>query len=744
MLTSRRRAKLTLAYESNFDQADFEAAVNKCVEYIRAGDIFQVVISQRLQTRISVDPFEIYRTLRVVNPSPFMFYLRTSETTLVGSSPEIMVRVVDGKLTVRPLAGTRPRGADEAEDQRLADELLADPKERAEHVMLVDLGRNDVGRVARYRSVELSDVMTIERYSHVMHITSNVTGDLRKDTDAFDALRACLPAGTVSGAPKVRAMEIIDELEPHRRGPYAGAVGYLDYGGNMDTCIALRTMVVQGDMAYVQAGAGIVADSVPQSEYQETLNKARGLLRAIEITEKRARRRARRVELGRSTFEARPPGSTTNNSQMTNRFLAFVLVTLSLFAAPAFAEDRVTLLEDRENLITHVRVATEADGTIALADLFRAAARMNGYDDAELRDAIPECRVKLDSTVARWSVRAFNRVMRPCIQANTSGDALDLYVDRAAAQEWVNDCKADVRWAWSKLDWRTDAPEYGVSLLDDSDSERDIVVLIHGLNSQPEDLSGLLPAVHAANLTAATFRYPNDQPIMDSARLLANELVELRKEFPHRKIRLLTHSMGGLVARAVIETNLNPDNVSQLIMIAPPNHGSLLAKIAGLMDCYDFCIDPDKRRIDTLMEAVTDGLGEATADLQPHSVFLDRLNNHPRNPEVQYTILLGSAGPMDEGEMEELRATLRDYTDGNRYFRFATSKFNGAVTNLDEVVQGKGDGAVSVESGQLDDVSDVVVLPFAHASILNPRHASSKQAYEVVISRLTAAVQPAR
>ena len=279
---------LQLRYQSNQTQEQFEDNVRQCVEYIRAGDIFQVVISQRLQTQITVDPFEIYRTLRVVNPSPFMFFLRTSKTTLVGSSPEIMVRVVDGKLTVRPLAGTRPRGADDQEDQQLAQELLADPKERAEHVMLVDLGRNDVGRVAKYRSVEISDVMTIERYSHVMHITSNVTGQLRDGTDAFDALRACLPAGTVSGAPKVRAMEIIDELEPHRRGPYAGAVGYLDYGGNMDTCIALRTIVIDGNHAYVQAGAGIVADSVPQSEYHETLNKARGLLRSIEITQKRA------------------------------------------------------------------------------------------------------------------------------------------------------------------------------------------------------------------------------------------------------------------------------------------------------------------------------------------------------------------------------------------------------------------------------------------------------------------------
>lgn len=216
-----------------------------------------------------------------------MFYLRTPSVTLVGSSPEIMVRVVDGKTTVRPLAGTRKRGETEAEDQQLAEELLADPKERAEHVMLVDLGRNDVGRVADYGSVEISDVMVIERYSHVMHITSNVTGQLRDDCDAFDALAACLPAGTVSGAPKVRAMEIIDELEPNRRGPYAGAVGYIDFAGNMDTCIALRTVVIHDETAYVQAGAGIVADSVPESEYQETLNKARGLLKAIEVTQQR-------------------------------------------------------------------------------------------------------------------------------------------------------------------------------------------------------------------------------------------------------------------------------------------------------------------------------------------------------------------------------------------------------------------------------------------------------------------------
>jgi anthranilate synthase component 1 len=276
-----------IPWESNFTQAAFEAAVRTCVEYIRAGDIFQVVLSHRLEVPIRVHPFEIYRSLRVVNPSPFMFYVRTPSVTLVGSSPEIMVRVVQGQITTRPLAGTRRRGANEDEDRRLAEELLADPKERAEHVMLVDLGRNDVGRVSRYRTVKLSDVMTIERYSHVMHITSNVTGELMPGKTAFDALQACLPAGTVSGAPKVRAMQIIDELEPHRRGPYAGAVGYFDFNGNMDTCIALRTIVVQGNRAYVQAGAGIVADSVPAHEWQETLNKARGLLKAIEIAEGR-------------------------------------------------------------------------------------------------------------------------------------------------------------------------------------------------------------------------------------------------------------------------------------------------------------------------------------------------------------------------------------------------------------------------------------------------------------------------
>lgn len=275
----------SLSWKSNFTQAEFEEAVNQCKNYIKAGDIFQVVLSQRLQLETKVSPLDIYRALRVVNPSPFMFLLQTPKSTLVGSSPEIMVRVENRETTIRPLAGTRKRGETEAEDRALAAELLSDPKERAEHVMLVDLARNDVGRIAEYNTVKVSDIMVVERYSHVMHITSNVKGQLRAGLSCLDALRAGLPAGTVSGAPKVRAMEIIDEFERHRRGPYAGAVGYIDFTGDMDTCIALRTLVMVGNQAYVQAGAGIVADSVPAEEYRETLNKAKGLLKAIALAE---------------------------------------------------------------------------------------------------------------------------------------------------------------------------------------------------------------------------------------------------------------------------------------------------------------------------------------------------------------------------------------------------------------------------------------------------------------------------
>jgi anthranilate synthase component I len=281
----------TLPFTSNFPADGFQQAVEACKEYIRAGDIFQVVLSQRLKVATKADPFDIYRALRVVNPSPFMFFLKSPRVVLVGASPEIMCRVEEGVITNRPLAGTRRRGKTDEEDKALEAELQADPKERAEHIMLVDLGRNDVGRVAELGSVELRDVMAVERYSHVMHISSTVTGRLARGLNAFDAMRATLPVGTVSGAPKVRAMQIIDEFEPTRRGPYAGAVGYVDFSGNMDTCIALRTMVITpGEVfgkntVYVQAGAGIVADSQPQLEYQETINKAKALLRAVEIAE---------------------------------------------------------------------------------------------------------------------------------------------------------------------------------------------------------------------------------------------------------------------------------------------------------------------------------------------------------------------------------------------------------------------------------------------------------------------------
>ena len=272
-------------YQSNFTPETWEKMVRRGIEYIRAGDVFQFVPSQRFQTPTTADPFDVYRALRVINPSPFMFFVDAGPTKLVGASPEILCRLENGEMTVRPLAGTRRRGATPEDDKRLAAELLADPKERAEHIMLVDLGRNDVGKVCELGSVKLADLMVVERYSHVMHISSTVTGKLQPGLSAFDAIRSALPAGTLSGAPKVRAMEIIDELEPHKRGPYGGAVGYIDFSGNTDTCIALRTMVIQNGTAYIQAGCGVVADSDPTAEYDETVNKAMGLMRALEVAE---------------------------------------------------------------------------------------------------------------------------------------------------------------------------------------------------------------------------------------------------------------------------------------------------------------------------------------------------------------------------------------------------------------------------------------------------------------------------
>ncbi len=268
---------------SNMSRQQHREAVEKAKEYILAGDIFQVVLSQRLEMDLPAPPFQIYRALRAVNPSPYLFYLKLGENVVLGSSPEMLVKVEGRDVEYRPIAGTRKRGANEAEDRALAADLLADEKELAEHVMLVDLGRNDVGRVSEYGSVRVPEFQRIEYYSHVMHIVSGVRGRLREDKDAFDTLKACFPAGTVSGAPKVRAMEIIAELEPTKRGVYSGSVMYLDFSGNLNSCIAIRTMFVQGNKAYLQVGGGIVADSQPDNEWDETMNKAGALLRAVDL-----------------------------------------------------------------------------------------------------------------------------------------------------------------------------------------------------------------------------------------------------------------------------------------------------------------------------------------------------------------------------------------------------------------------------------------------------------------------------
>jgi anthranilate synthase component 1 len=274
-----------LEVSSNLSREQFEQMVRTAKEYIAAGDIYQVVLSQRFEATIASDPFTVYRALRHVNPSPYMYFLRIGGRSIVGSSPEMLVRVEGRRVETHPIAGTRPRGRNDEEDMRLAEELKRNEKERAEHVMLVDLGRNDVGRVAEYGSVRVPTYMTLERYSHVMHLVSIVEGRLREEHDRLDALVACFPAGTVSGAPKVRAMEIISELENQRRGAYAGAVGYLDFAGNLDFCITIRTVVIEKGRAYVQAGAGIVADSNPAAEYEETRDKAKAVLRALELAQ---------------------------------------------------------------------------------------------------------------------------------------------------------------------------------------------------------------------------------------------------------------------------------------------------------------------------------------------------------------------------------------------------------------------------------------------------------------------------
>ncbi|ADL13373.1 anthranilate synthase component I [Acetohalobium arabaticum] len=272
-------------FKSNLTKSEFTAKVEQAKEYIKSGDIFQVVLSQRLEVLTEAEPFDVYRSLRRVNPSPYMYYLNFADLELIGASPEMLVRVEDGNVENRPIAGTRRRGETEEEDNALAEEMLNDKKERAEHTMLVDLGRNDVGRVSRYGSVEVDEFMEIEKYSHVMHLVSNIRGELRENYSSFDALKACFPAGTVSGAPKIRAMEIISELEPTKRGPYAGAIGYFGFDGNLDSCITIRTMLFYDQKVYLQAGAGIVADSQPEAEYYETLNKAEALLAALELVD---------------------------------------------------------------------------------------------------------------------------------------------------------------------------------------------------------------------------------------------------------------------------------------------------------------------------------------------------------------------------------------------------------------------------------------------------------------------------
>jgi anthranilate synthase component 1 len=274
-----------LKFKSNISKEEFMKNVDKAKDYIREGDIFQVVLSQRLEVSITAQSFDIYRQLRRVNPSPYMYYLDFVDFEIVGSSPELLVRVEDGVIENRPIAGTRKRGKDSQEDKELAQDLLGDEKERAEHIMLVDLGRNDIGKVSEYGSVEVSRLMEIEYYSHVMHIVSDVQGKLKAHEDIYSGLQSCFPAGTLSGAPKIRAMEIIDELENTRRGPYGGSIGYFGYSGNLDSCITIRTMVIKDNKAYLQAGAGIVADSDPEFEYQETLNKAQALLEAVKLAE---------------------------------------------------------------------------------------------------------------------------------------------------------------------------------------------------------------------------------------------------------------------------------------------------------------------------------------------------------------------------------------------------------------------------------------------------------------------------
>ena len=419
------------------------------------------------------------------------------------------------------------------------------------------------------------------------------------------------------------------------------------------------------------------------------------------------------------------------------RILATLILLLAVGNLWSQAPDTIRIASDIRTLESRMQIQATG-GKIALTDIFRAVSRYNGFDDSELRTALPAARVSLDGRMARWSMTAVNKVLDPCVHVQSDTDGLEITVDRESARRWMNRRKSEVRWAWDQVDWRRQTPNYGVKLLEEAATHdnADIVVLIHGLNSRPEDVAGFIPLVKRAGLVAATFRYPNDQPIDESSKLLATELRKLAVKYPERKVRLLAHSMGGLVARETVETDLDPGNVCQLIMVGTPNHGSALASVATFMDCYELCTSAHYRRTGVLIESVADGLGEATADLTPNSVFLDRLNSRVRNPNIHYTILLGTQGPVTPEEMREIRQTVREYSTSNRFTRFVSSKLNNALAELDEIVQGKGDGVVSCTRGRLAGVADIVKLPFSHAGVLSPNADGSRTAHTTILHRL--------
>ena len=404
--------------------------------------------------------------------------------------------------------------------------------------------------------------------------------------------------------------------------------------------------------------------------------------------------------------------------------------------------DRVQVVHDRANLRSHVAIASP-QGKVDLGDVFRGVARLNGFDDRELRDAIPQVKISLKNRALRWSVAQFNWLMQPCVRCDIQSPKVDqaavqLTVERETARNWVNRCKSGFRSTISYFDGNGSPPDHGLEFIDAPDSfGTEFVVLVHGLNSRPEDLADWVPTIRQAGLIPAAFRYPNDQPVDDSARQLSQALRRLRKQFPRRRVRLVTHSMGGLVARGALELpGFDPGNVVQLIMIAPPNQGSALASVALFMDCYEFFSSAERRRPSVLVASVADGLGEATSDLEPNSVFLDKLNAQPRHPRVLYTILLGTKAPMQPAEMRQLRDTVRNYSSGNRYLRFISSKLNMSLSSLDEVVDGQGDGVVATWRGRLKGVVDVIQLPFSHAGVLDGNQAPSQRAYAIIADRL--------